>query len=275
MTDLTALGWDDDWDRVRRQQGDDALRPARVVAVHRGRVAVRDPNGEALLPVLGTEPALVGDWAGVRDGAVRALLGGARSWSATAPAMWPTPTSASPSPRSTRTSTCAARSASSRWPAPAASRRWSRSPRATSPRTRWPRRRAGEERQRVLEIRSGDDRGRHATKHRELFVLDDGALLVDTPGVRRPGMVSTEGLDETFADVEDVARGCRFADCRHEDEPACAVRAAIDAGELDADRVLSLRKLEREGLSAQERREQARDFHRRYRKEIRARSRPR
>jgi ribosome biogenesis GTPase len=133
----------------------------------------------------------------------------------------------------------------------------------------------GEERQRTIDIRSGDDRGRHATTHRELFVLDDGALLVDTPGIRAPGMVSTEGLDETFADIEDLARACRFADCGHEDEPGCAVRAAIEAGELDPDRLRSLRKLEREGLSAQERREQARDFHRRYRREIRARSRPR
>jgi ribosome biogenesis GTPase len=109
-------------------------------------------------------------------------------------------------------------------------------------------------------VRDGDDRGRHATTHRELFELPGGALLVDTPGLRLPRLASTEGLDEAFADVAVLAEGCRFRDCRHEDEPGCAVRDAVDP-----DRLRSLRKLEREGLSAQERRARARKLHRQIR----------
>jgi ribosome biogenesis GTPase / thiamine phosphate phosphatase len=133
----------------------------------------------------------------------------------------------------------------------------------------------GEERQRTLEVRERDDRGRHATTHRELFVLDDGAMLVDTPGLRLPRLAGTEGLEEAFADVESLAAGCRFRDCRHEGEPGCAVAAAVASGELDSGRVAHMRKLEREGLSAQERRERQRSFQRRHRKEVAARTRHR
>jgi ribosome biogenesis GTPase / thiamine phosphate phosphatase len=326
MVGLATLGWNDCWAQALARQADDALRPARVVAVHRGRVAVRDDEGEALLPVLVREPALVGDWAGVRDGAVRAILerrtllerdgagqvanadlciavtslnqdlnvrraerflalahaGGVEALVVLSKgdlAQDP----AGDAERVARRLSCEVivLSAQDGWGIPGLRARLA--PRRTSVlvgtsgagKSTLVNLLLGEQRQRVLEIRSGDDRGRHATTHRELFVLDDGSLLVDTPGVRRPGMVSTDGLDETFAEIDELARGCRFADCRHEDEPGCAVRAAIDAGELDPDRLASLRKLEREGLSAQERREQARDFHRRYRKDIRARSRPR
>lgn len=111
----------------------------------------------------------------------------------------------------------------------------------------------GSEVQRVLGLRN-DDRGQHATTHRELFVLDDGALLIDTPGVRSPALADAAGVDEAFADITELARGCRFSDCRHEDEPGCAVR-----GVVPEDRLLSMRKLEREGLSAQERRDRQRD----------------
>ena len=89
----------------------------------------------------------------------------------------------------------------------------------------------GEERQRTLEVREGDARGRHATSHRELFMLDDGALVLDTPGLRLPRMSSADGVEDTFADVADIAAGCRFADCGHEGEPGCAVQAAIAAGD--------------------------------------------
>ena len=326
MTDLTGLGWDDDWERALAQQGDGALRPARVVAVHRGRVAVRDAAGESLLPVLAPEPALVGDWAGVRDGAVRALLprrtllarDGAGQVANADLCVAVTSLNQDLNLRRAERFLALARAGGidalvvlskgdlARDPAGEAARvqqRLACEVIALSAQDGWgvaalrarlhPRTTTvlvgtsgagkstlvnlllGEERQRTLEVRAGDDRGRHATTHRELFVLKDGALLVDTPGVRAPGMASTDGLDETFADIARLARSCRFADCRHDDEPGCAVRAAIEAGELDSDRLRSLRKLEREGLSAQERREQARDFHRRYRREIRARSRPR
>ncbi|HEX5616780.1 MAG TPA: ribosome small subunit-dependent GTPase A, partial [Solirubrobacteraceae bacterium] len=79
----------------------------------------------------------------------------------------------------------------------------------------------GEERQRTLEVRASDARGRHATTHRELFALDDGALLIDTPGLRLPRMASADGVDDAFSDVVGAAQGCRFADCRHDGEPGC------------------------------------------------------
>lgn len=111
----------------------------------------------------------------------------------------------------------------------------------------------GTDTQRVLEVRADDDRGRHATTHRELFVLADGALLIDTPGVRKPGLATDEGVEETFADIAELAQGCRFADCRHETEPGCAVR-----GVVSPERLASLHKLEREGATAQERKERGR-----------------
>jgi ribosome biogenesis GTPase len=115
----------------------------------------------------------------------------------------------------------------------------------------------GEARQRTREVRARDDRGRHTTSHRELFALPGGGLLIDTPGLRLPRLDGGDGLAETFADVEALARGCRFADCRHETEPGCAVRDAVAP-----ERLASLRKLEREALTAQERRSRERAFHR-------------
>ena len=89
----------------------------------------------------------------------------------------------------------------------------------------------GEERMAVQQIRTSDDTGRHTTRHRELFVIPGGALLVDTPGLRELGFVEAEdGLDAAFADVEEFARGCRFRDCSHENEPGCGVKGAVEAG---------------------------------------------
>jgi ribosome biogenesis GTPase len=133
----------------------------------------------------------------------------------------------------------------------------------------------GEARQRTLTVRERDARGRHATTHRELFVLDGGALLIDTPGLRLPRMASAAGVADAFADVAAAAARCRFSDCRHAGEPGCGVAAAIADGELAPDRLAAMRKLEREGLTAAERRERARTFSRLYRREIRARTRHR
>ncbi|MFC0712576.1 ribosome small subunit-dependent GTPase A [Cellulomonas biazotea] len=95
--------------------------------------------------------------------------------------------------------------------------------------------------------RRADGRGRHTTTHRELVPLTDGAVLVDTPGIRGVGVVAdSDALETTFADVADLARACRFADCRHEGEPDCAVRAALESGDLPARRLESFRRLERE-----------------------------
>jgi ribosome biogenesis GTPase len=96
------------------------------------------------------------------------------------------------------------------------------------------------------EIRD-DGRGRHTTTARELHVLPDGGLLVDTPGMRELGLYDdSEGIDVAYADVTGLAAGCRFRDCAHRTEPGCAVAAAIDAGVLDPARFVAWRKLQAE-----------------------------
>jgi ribosome biogenesis GTPase len=96
-------------------------------------------------------------------------------------------------------------------------------------------------------VREGDGRGRHTTTYRQLVVLPGGALLIDTPGMRELALADAEtGVDSAFGDVEELAAGCRFHDCDHHTEPGCAVRAAIDAGDLADDRLASWRKLQRE-----------------------------
>ena len=112
----------------------------------------------------------------------------------------------------------------------------------------------GEERQRTLEIRGADEKGRHATTTRTLVELPGGALLVDTPGLRSPRPSGLDGLPATFPDIFALAAECRFADCTHDSEPGCAVRAAVEDGELDLRRLDSLRKLEREVEEAEARR---------------------
>jgi ribosome biogenesis GTPase len=111
----------------------------------------------------------------------------------------------------------------------------------------------GVERQRTREVRESDSRGRHTTTSRELLVLPRGGLLVDTPGMRE--MQLWDGnLADAFADIETLGEHCHFRDCRHEEEPRCAVRAAVAEGRLDADRLDSFRKLQRE-LALQVRRQ--------------------
>jgi ribosome biogenesis GTPase len=93
----------------------------------------------------------------------------------------------------------------------------------------------GRKRQKTAKIRGRDDRGRHATTSRELFPLPGGALLIDTPGLRAPGVLTedAETIDaEREARVEELAASCKFRDCGHDTEPGCAVKAAIEAGEL-------------------------------------------
>jgi ribosome biogenesis GTPase len=92
-----------------------------------------------------------------------------------------------------------------------------------------------------------DGKGRHTTAHREMVLLPGGGLVVDTPGLRSVGLTDvSESLDLVFADVDDLAEQCRFADCGHESEPGCAVRAALDSGELPERRWESYVKLQRE-----------------------------
>jgi ribosome biogenesis GTPase len=92
-----------------------------------------------------------------------------------------------------------------------------------------------------------DGKGRHTTVNRELVSLPGGALVIDTPGMRELQLwVGEEALETTFADVSSVVAECAFADCRHETEPGCAVRAALASGELAAARYESFRALQRE-----------------------------
>lgn len=90
-----------------------------------------------------------------------------------------------------------------------------------------------------------DDVGRHTTTHRELVRLPGGGVLIDTPGLRELFAWETEG-SSGFSDIEALAASCRFRDCVHKTEPGCAVRLAIDAGELDADRLRGYEKMQRE-----------------------------
>ena len=103
----------------------------------------------------------------------------------------------------------------------------------------------------VNAIREDDSRGRHTTTHRQLFMLPSGAMVIDTPGMRSLGMWDAEeGVDATFAEVEAFFGSCRFKDCRHENEPGCAVMEAIESGALDASRWESYKSLRREALYA-------------------------
>jgi ribosome biogenesis GTPase len=96
-------------------------------------------------------------------------------------------------------------------------------------------------------VREHDARGRHTTTHRQLFVLPSGGLLVDTPGLREFGLWGEgAGLGATFADIDALAPNCRYRDCRHADEPGCAVRQAVADGRLDAERLASFHKLAKE-----------------------------
>ena len=104
-----------------------------------------------------------------------------------------------------------------------------------------------ETRQETAAVRADDSAGRHTTVTRELVALPGGALLIDTPGLRSLSVAGAEdGLADAFADIDELAAACRFADCRHLTEPGCAVRSAVDAGTLDAARVARFHKLERE-----------------------------
>jgi len=144
---------------------------------------------------------------------------------------------------------------------------------------------AGGQEQLVRGIRASDERGRHTTTARRLLRLDGGALLVDTPGMREFGLWNAEaGLDGSFEDVTGLLGGCRFSDCGHDSEPGCALREAIAAGTLDAERVEAWRKLGRElafqrtkqsGRAQREQRSEHRRLGRLYRQRTKARQRQR
>jgi ribosome biogenesis GTPase len=106
---------------------------------------------------------------------------------------------------------------------------------------------AGSELQRTREVRASDGRGRHTTTHRQILLLPDGGLLMDTPGMRELQLWDVdEGVEQTFSDIEELAVDCRFPDCEHDREPDCAVQAAIEAGTLSAERLRNYHQLRRE-----------------------------
>jgi len=94
---------------------------------------------------------------------------------------------------------------------------------------------------------SGTGEGTHTTSRRQLAILSQGAMFIDTPGMREVGIVgAAEGVDTNFEDFVSLAAKCRFADCSHEHEPGCAVKAAVEKGELDRDRYANYLKLKKE-----------------------------
>lgn len=105
----------------------------------------------------------------------------------------------------------------------------------------------GADAQRVHAVRDADGKGRHTTVSRDLLPLPGGGVLIDTPGLRGVGLwEADDGLGQVFAEIEELAAGCRFHDCTHTAEPGCAVVAALEHGELHPRRLDSYRKLRRE-----------------------------
>jgi ribosome biogenesis GTPase len=96
------------------------------------------------------------------------------------------------------------------------------------------------------EVRPWDSRGRHTSVHRQLVVRAAGGIIIDTPGIRELQVWETRALDDAFADIASLGEACRFRDCRHDREPGCAVKAAVDAGVVDADRYQNFLKLQAE-----------------------------
>ena len=300
---LEEFGWDEEWaDAFGATSFED---PARVVAVHRGRVQLHDDRTLPVAGALRDEHPVVGDWVAADDGAVRAVLPRRSTLRRTDETLVANVdlavvvTSANRDLNDRRTERLAALARAgiddlvivlskgdlsddpaadaelageaARAPAVAVSAEQGWGLEALRARLE-PRRTAvllgssgvgkstlvntllGEEVQRTLAVRGFDDKGRHATTHRELFRLPNGALLVDTPGVKRPGLGGDEGLAATFPDIEALAAGCRFPDCAHDTEPGCAVRDAVAPERLE-----SWRKLQREGMTAAERKARGRE----------------
>jgi ribosome biogenesis GTPase len=123
----------------------------------------------------------------------------------------------------------------------------------------------GRDRFETNEVRDKDGKGRHTTTRRQLIILDDGALLIDTPGMRELANIGAEeGIDEVFADLQELAQHCRFSDCTHTREKGCALLAAIEKGQVSEERYHSYLKLLGESnfyeMSYQERRQKEKAF---------------
>ena len=112
---------------------------------------------------------------------------------------------------------------------------------------------AGSEIAATAEVREDDARGRHTTRRRELHLVPDVGLILDTPGMRELALWDGDGLERSFIDIDSLVAECRFGNCSHGGEPGCAIAAALADGRLDPDRHASWRKLQRE-TAHQERR---------------------
>lgn len=100
-------------------------------------------------------------------------------------------------------------------------------------------------------IREDDSKGRHTTTHRQLMELPSGAVIIDTPGMREIGMFDVdEGIDETFDDIKELECRCKFSDCKHDTEPGCAVKRAIENGSLSLERLSLYQNLHNESSKA-------------------------
>jgi ribosome biogenesis GTPase len=107
-------------------------------------------------------------------------------------------------------------------------------------------------RQKVGDIREDDSRGRHTTTARELIIMESGGVIIDNPGMRELQLWdATDGIAETFRDIEELSRQCKFSDCQHETEPGCAIKRAIKEGILPETRFESYQKLQRELLAVE------------------------
>lgn len=105
----------------------------------------------------------------------------------------------------------------------------------------------GKEIMKTSEIREKDSRGKHTTTSRNLIMLPNGAMIIDTPGMRELGMWNAEaGISETFKDIEELTKLCKFSDCTHTNEPGCKIREAIENGELSEERFEKYLSLKRE-----------------------------
>ncbi len=105
----------------------------------------------------------------------------------------------------------------------------------------------GEEVMKTSEIREDDSRGRHTTTSRNLIMLPNGAMIIDTPGMRELGMWNAEeGISKTFSDIEELMIQCKYRDCTHTNEPGCKVLEAIENGELSRERFEEYLKLQKE-----------------------------
>ena len=115
----------------------------------------------------------------------------------------------------------------------------------------------GESRQKTQAVRSADSRGRHTTIHRELIAAPGGGIIIDTPGMRELQLWDSDrALEDTFSEIDALAADCRFRDCRHRQEPGCAVRAAVSAGRLPGIRLTHYLRLEDERAHLDRRRDE-------------------